>query len=180
MKQIIKDRISKVLNLIKHFLHEGLEPKKLALAIILGISFGLLPILGTNTILLIGIAFMFRLNQALIQVFNYAVYPLQIICYIPFLKIGSWLSGNPHLSLTFHQIREAFKESWLQAISNMWHIHLWGIVVWVILIAPVSLFLYYMLLKMLVDYQNGKKNYLVRKISSLNQRVSSGKLPQKG
>ena len=177
MKQAIKTRISKALNLIKKFLHEGLDPKKLALAIILGSSFGMLPFLGTNTILLIGVALIFRLNQAITQVFNYAVYPIQIICYIPFLKIGGWISGNPHLSLTFQQIRAAYRESWWQAVVNMWYIHLWGVLVWIVLITPIAVFFYFVLVKMFTDYRNGKKNYLIRKISSFNQRISIGKIP---
>ena len=69
-------------------LRQGITPQKIALTLALGGVLGIFPILGATT-LLCGIAGVWlRLNQPIIQLVNYLVYPLQIALLIPFYRAG--------------------------------------------------------------------------------------------
>jgi len=117
------------------FLITGISPERLAFCIALGIAFGLVPALGTTTVLCMLAAFLFRLNLAAIQLVNLAVYPLQIALLIPFLKAGAWLFGNKPVELSVEQIREMLKADFWGTITGLWITTLQAIAVWV-LIAP--------------------------------------------
>lgn len=82
-------------------LASGLSPRELALTLALGAALGILPLPWGATLLCAGAAFLFRLNQGAIQVVNYLVYPLQLMLFIPYYRLGGFLfPGSPGPSLT--------------------------------------------------------------------------------
>ena len=168
----LKNYFKKTLLLLKGYLVDGFSPEKFSLAIVLGACFGTIPFIGLNTLILTLVALALRLNIAIIQVFNYAVYPIQIVLYIPFLKLGSHISGNPNLTLSFQDIRAIFKEDFWQAILNLGEVHAWGILVWAVIITPIAFLLYFIFSRMLVDYKNGKKNLVIRTISNWTKKTN--------
>jgi len=91
----------KISDPILALLKQGLSPKSIASSLAFGAVIGLFPILGTTTAICIFVAAAFRLNQIAIQIANYAVYPLQIILLIPFIRLGEYIfqiktvTGNP-------------------------------------------------------------------------------------
>jgi uncharacterized protein (DUF2062 family) len=85
---------NKVYQPLLGILKDGASPQKLAHAVAWGSIMGMFPIFGSTTIICIGLAFLFRLNHAAIQIANYAVYPLQFILLIPFIQIGLFLTGQ--------------------------------------------------------------------------------------
>ena len=90
MGKLIQKRLLKPL---KQLLSEGLTPKKMSEALAAGFVLGMTPMLGISTVLAVGIAVVFKLNQVAIQVANWAAYPAQIIMFIPFIRIGEWVFG---------------------------------------------------------------------------------------
>ena len=118
------------------FLITGIAPERLALCIGLGIALGLVPALGTATLLCMLAAFLFRLNLAAIQLVNVAVYPLQIALLVPFMHAGAWLFGNEPLQLSFEQIQEMLETNTWGTLTGLWVNTLQAVAVW-ILIAPV-------------------------------------------
>ena len=92
------------------FLKMGITPEKLALCIALGFTFGMIPALGTTTILCALTAFILRLNLAAILVVNYFVYPIQLALLLPFIRAGEWLFGSGHLDLSAELIQRMMKE----------------------------------------------------------------------
>ncbi|MFP5305375.1 MAG: DUF2062 domain-containing protein, partial [Gammaproteobacteria bacterium] len=59
-------------------LRQGITPEKIALTLALGAVLGIFPILGSTTLLCAVAGVWLRLNQPVIQIVNYFMYPLQI------------------------------------------------------------------------------------------------------
>ncbi|EPG65946.1 DUF2062 domain-containing protein [Leptospira wolffii] len=75
-------------------LKTGTSPKKIALSLALGAAFGVFPLIGTTMALCALLGFLLRLNPVSIQIANYAVYPFQVLLLVPFLQLGSNITGK--------------------------------------------------------------------------------------
>jgi uncharacterized protein (DUF2062 family) len=124
------------------FLTAGITPEQLAFCIALGIVLGIVPALGTATLLCTGAAFLFRLNFAAIQLVNFVIYPVQLALLIPFVRAGEWLFGAQHLELSVEKIQEMLKVDVWATVFSLWATTLRAIAAW-LLIAPVVLGLAY-------------------------------------
>lgn len=72
---------------------QGISPEKIALTIVVGAALGVFPVLGASTLLCALVGMWLRLNQPILQLVNYAVYPLQIALIFVFLRIGERICG---------------------------------------------------------------------------------------
>ncbi|MCG8698942.1 MAG: DUF2062 domain-containing protein [Bacteroidales bacterium] len=171
MKFIYKPLI-KVKTLAFNLLSDGLSTKKLALGIVLGLAIGTFPVLGVHTIILIGLCVLFRLNQPVVHAVNYASYPLFLLLYIPFLKLGSLFAGNGHIALNLTQIKAAFEVSWSNALAELWHFHVWGVVAWSLTIIPICIALYFILIHSFAKVQFAKEPQ-VQPETVLNKNIST-------
>lgn len=133
---------NKLFDKITEFLKQGVSPKKLALTIVLGFTLGIIPFIGINTILLSIIAIAFRLNLAIIQLVNYSVYPIQIILYLPFMKVGQIIFKGPEFSISSNELFLLLQTEWLATVADIFHINLLGIVMWFLISLPVGIGLY--------------------------------------
>lgn len=70
-------------------LRMGATPQRLAWSLAIGIVVGLNPVLGTTTALCLAIAIAFRLNVVAAQLANHAMFPLEIVLVIPFIRLAS-------------------------------------------------------------------------------------------
>jgi uncharacterized protein (DUF2062 family) len=113
-------------------LKQGISPEKIALTIALGISLGLIPMLGTTTTLCTLAALALRLNLPAIMVVNAAVYPLQIAFLIPFLRAGAWLFRVQSPQLTIGQIFQMIRASVWHTILALFTATMHALVVWLI------------------------------------------------
>lgn len=82
-------------NAMQGLLRGGLSPSDLALAVTVGVVIGCLPIFGVSTLLCVGVAVGMRLNLIAIQAANWFAMPLQVLLFLPFLRLGRWLLGHP-------------------------------------------------------------------------------------
>lgn len=78
---------------------QGSSTRQLALAVSIGVTFGLFPIMGTSIPLCFLAALAVRAPQPLTHAVNYAVYPLQIPLIFAFVRLGEWMVGAPPVSL---------------------------------------------------------------------------------
>jgi uncharacterized protein (TIGR03546 family) len=73
---------SKLKDYVIRFNKRGLSPHQIALAVALGNFIGFMPIIGTHTVIAIGLAFIFRLNLLIVilgtQISNPVSYPFQL------------------------------------------------------------------------------------------------------
>lgn len=143
MKKFLKQKIC---DPMLSLLMQGITPEKLALSVALGFIIGIIPFMGVSTAICALMAIMFDLNVVSIQIINYVAYPLQIVLYIPFIKAGEMMLGSSASSLTISAIRDLFNEGFLSAVNVLWYANLQGILVWLIITAPVTIMLYYLLL----------------------------------
>lgn len=117
-------------------LRQGITPQQIAFTLAAGTVIGIFPVLGTTTALcgLFGLAL--RLNQPIIQLVNYLVYPVQIALLFPFYRAGEWLFGlTPVPLLSITELAQRFGADPLQFFSDYGLVALCGAAVW-LLMAP--------------------------------------------
>ena len=127
-------------------LAQGISPEKIALTIALGIVLGTFPILGSTMFLCALAAIVFRLNQPIIQLVNYFVYPVQIALLIPFYRAGETLFGNPHIPLSIPLLFHRLSADVWQFLKDFSMIAVQGIVVWLIIAPFAAALIFYMTL----------------------------------
>ena len=125
---------------------QGVTVQKMALTIALGMALGLFPILGSTTVLCAIIALWFRLNQPVIQVVNYLMYPLQIILIVVFVRIGEWIMRAPPVSFSIPEMLRKFHESPVKFMHEFGMTGLHAIIAW-LLIAPLLVTVLYWALR---------------------------------
>jgi uncharacterized protein (DUF2062 family) len=70
-------------------LRMGATPERLAWSLAVGVVVGVNPLLGSTTLLALGLAAAFRLNLAASQLGNHAMYPVELAMFPVFVKLGS-------------------------------------------------------------------------------------------
>jgi len=146
VRALLKRRI--VLPLAE-LLRQGLTPESLALSLALGAAFGVFPVLGSTMLLCTFAALLLRLNPAAIQIANYAVYPLQLLLLMPFMRLGAALFGGEKLTLTTTALLDTIRNDVWLAISSYWDATLHAIGAWVVAV-PLPAFAVYLVLRTLL------------------------------
>ena len=137
-------------------LKQGITPQKIALTLALGGVIGIFPILGATTLLCAVVGIWLRLNQPIIQLVNYLVYPAQLILLIPFYRAGERLFGaEPVPIVNVAGLIARFGESPWQFILDYGLVGLYGITVWALVAAPLVA-LGYFLLKPTLETLSGR------------------------
>jgi uncharacterized protein (DUF2062 family) len=119
--------VQPVTGLLRH----GAEPKKLAWSLALGMVVGVNPLLGSTTLLALGLASVFRLNLVASQVGNHAMYPLEIALFPVFVKLGSLVFSTAKLPLHGKALWEAVKAHPWDTTRVLWTWEWHALVVWV-------------------------------------------------
>lgn len=132
----------KVSDRLLNFLQQGISPEKMALALAIGITVGILPLLGATTLLCTLLAFRFKLNMAFLQLVNYIVYPIQLVLYIPFLRIGAGLFSSEKFNYSLEEITNMLATDAMGTIGKFFIVNLCGLLLWLIL-APILFLLSY-------------------------------------
>lgn len=127
-------------------LTQGATPHGLALTSAFALSLGVVPLLGTTTLLCFLAGVVFKLNQPLIQVLNYLFYPLQILCIPIFLYIGESILNLPHITINPLEMVQQFGADWKQFLSDYTLAGLHALLAWA-LIAPICGSVLYFILK---------------------------------
>ena len=141
------------------FLKQGITPEKLSLTVTFGFTLGTIPIFAATTIFCLLSAFIFRLNKPAILLINLIVYPLQIILYIPFIKLGELIFNYSFIPFSFNEIIIMFKNDWIFTIQKIWFQNLLGIFAWLIISIPFAFLLYYSTLPIFKHFiQKEEKN----------------------
>ena len=132
-------------------LKQGITPHKIALTLALGGVLGLFPILGACTVLCAIAGVWLRLNQALIQLVNYLVYPLQIALLIPFYRAGERLFGAEPVPIAdVPELVARFDADAWRFLIDYGLVGLYGITVWCLIAPPLIALSYWLLKPMLV------------------------------
>jgi uncharacterized protein (DUF2062 family) len=128
-------------------LRQGITPEKIALTLALGGVLGVFPILGACTVLCAVAGVALRLNQPIIQLVNYFMYPVQLLLLIPFYRAGEWLFGSkPVPIVNIPDLMARFGADPWQFVIDYGRVGLYGITVWALL-APAAVATAYFVLK---------------------------------
>lgn len=131
-------------------LRQGITPEKIALTIALGVMLGIFPILGMTTLLCTLAGIRLRLNQPVIQLVNFLVYPLQLALLIPFYRAGEMLFRQPPVPiLSVTDLVARFNAGPGQFLIDYGLVGAYGVVVWT-LVAPLATAGMYLLLRPLL------------------------------
>jgi uncharacterized protein (DUF2062 family) len=116
-------------------LRQGMSAERVSWTIALGIVLAVFPVVGTTTLLCVLVAWALGLNQALMQAFNWLLYPLQLVLILVFIRLGERLHGAPPLRLSLTELVAEFEADPMRFFSDFgmaaWH----GVSAW-LLIAP--------------------------------------------
>lgn len=125
-------------------LKQGITPEKIALTLALGAVIGIFPILGSTTLLCAIVGLWLRLNQPVIQLVNYFVYPVQVALLLPFYRSGETLFGQPHVPIfSVAELMQRFQASPTQFVVDYGMVGVYGIAVWTLAAPLLIAALYY-------------------------------------
>lgn len=111
-------------------LRMGADPDKLAWSLALGVVVGVNPLLGSTTLLVLGLAAAFRLNIVASQVGNHAMYPFEILMFPVFIKLGDVVFGTKKLPLAGHALWYAAKHHPWETTQLLWSWEWHALIVW--------------------------------------------------
>ena len=116
--------------------------KELSLSITVALLLGVIPIIGTTTILVGFAALRLKLNLALMVVISYPASPLQFLLFVPFLRFGEWLFGVENSGMTFEGMKASFQTNFIGAISDLWVANVCAFIGWIIISVPTGTILH--------------------------------------
>lgn len=124
--------LNKLWDAIRRLLRAGATPEKLALACAIGVVLGTFPVLGITTVLCFAIAAVFRINIIVLQLVNYAVYPVQLLLILPFIKAGTYLFNVNPLPYSLDQLVTVFQTDFWKTLQEVGVALGLGVAVWAI------------------------------------------------
>jgi uncharacterized protein (DUF2062 family) len=136
----------RVLGLIIAQLTQGVTPQKIALTIALGFNLGIFPIMGSTTVLCAIVGVCLKLNQPVIQLVNWLVYPLQLATILIFVRIGEWIMRAPPVPFSIPELLRKFEASPRKFLQEFGMTGVHGIVAWAIIAPFVAALIYFILL----------------------------------
>ena len=124
-------------------LKQGTTPHKLAITCALGMVIGIFPIIGTSTMICLGLSIALRLNIPVMQLANYLVTAIQVICILPFIKFGAYLFGLEIFSYSRDQLVEMFQNDFWKLLKDSGALIGGGVGAWLIISIPLFFALYF-------------------------------------
>jgi uncharacterized protein (DUF2062 family) len=121
-----------MVNPVMGLLKMGADPDKLAWSLALGVVVGVNPLLGSTTLVVLGLAAAFRLNIVASQVGNHAMYPVEILMFPVFVKVGSLVFNTPKLPLAGKALWHAVKHHPWDTTRLLWSWEWHALVVWAV------------------------------------------------
>jgi uncharacterized protein (DUF2062 family) len=120
----------RVVGPVLQLLRYGGTPERLAWSIAVGVVVGVNPLLGSTTALALVVASGFRLNVVASQFGNHLVYPLELLLFPVFIRLGSLLFRTKGLPLELRAIRGAVKAHPWDTTKLLWSWEWHALVVW--------------------------------------------------
>lgn len=135
---------------------QGLTPWEMSLSIILGSFLGVIPLIGVATPVVTALCLYFRLNLPLAMFMTYALSPLHVLLFLPFVYGGETILGVEHMPITFEAVKAAFQDDIITAISDLSLQLGYGLVGWLVIGIPVTIVLFFIIYFTLKYFQKRK------------------------
>jgi len=117
----------------------------MALSIVIGSLIGILPLFGIAAFLIGILVVVLRLNLAITAFMAYAVTPLYLLLFVPFIRIGELIFGTEPTWLNFADIKASFQADYLVALQQLSFQLFCGVIGWFLVAVPVGILLYFAL-----------------------------------
>ena len=124
----------RILRPLLRLLRGGVTPRRLAWSLALGMVIGINPSVGLTTLLVLMLAWAFGLNQVASHIGSYAVAPLHLLLFLPFIQMGVYLFHLRRLPLSRQQI-EHLSHHPVRLFHAIWQWEWHALVVWGIMAA---------------------------------------------
>jgi len=118
--------VEPVLQLLRY----GATPERLAWSLAVGVVIGVNPLLGSTTLLALALTPLFGLNVVASQLGNHLVYPLELLLFPVFIRMGSLLFHTAGLPLERGAILSAVKLHPWTTTRLLWSWEWHALVVW--------------------------------------------------
>lgn len=125
-------------------LRQGTSPHKMALTITLGFLLGIIPAFGFVTPICTAIALWLRLNVPLALATLYAVLPLQLALFVPFLHLGNQVFNLPPIPFSPEELLHMIQTDGLATLGLIGLTNLAAVAVWLIFSIPTGYTLYFL------------------------------------
>jgi uncharacterized protein (DUF2062 family) len=116
---------------------QGLSPAGLAWGLAVGLGLGTFPVLGTTTLLCVGVGLAFRMNHPALQTANYLAYPLQLALLVPEVRLGEWVLRAPRMPLSLGSLVASVRAEPLRALAGLGPLLGHACLGWLIIAPPV-------------------------------------------
>lgn len=132
----------RVLRPILRLLRRGVSPKRLAWSLAVAVVVGINPFIGLTTVVMLLVAWLFRLNHVATQIGIHLVAPLQWVLFLPFINAGIVLFRAHKLTMSRAEIAHLSHRHPLQLVRLLWQWEWHALVVWaalaVLLLPPIA------------------------------------------
>jgi len=135
--------LKKVKQVIRRELTNGLNLRDGSIAIASSFTLGIFPIIGFSTPLNTLTAFLFRLNQPIVQALNWVLGPLKWLLIIPFLRFGEWLFAAEPFLLGLTEFSKIFFADWIATTKEFAWTFVHVICGWLVLAPIIYLAVYF-------------------------------------
>ena len=115
-------------------LKQGATPEGLSSSVAVGAAVGILPFLGTTTVLCLLAGRLLRLNHVAIQAANVVLSPVQVALVVPFVRIGEAVTGAEPLPLDPATIVTEFGATPLGFLAKFGWAGVHGLIGWMLVI----------------------------------------------
>lgn len=150
---INKIRQSRAGRLIEIQLRQGTSVHKLSLAIVLGVLLGIIPVFGFITAVCAAIAAWLRLNVALSLAVLYLVMPLQLILFVPFIRLGELMFSLEKLPLVPEVVAEQVQADPWTFTLNIWESIAGALGAWLLVSLVLGVVLYQLSVMLIRRYR---------------------------
>ncbi|MBU6154469.1 MAG: DUF2062 domain-containing protein [Bdellovibrionales bacterium] len=130
---LISSYFARIIRPVLDQLKGGADPERLSLAATLGALIGIIPILGISTGIAVVVGAALRLNHVVLQAVNYLVYPLQLMLFPVFLKLGGVIFGGDSMEFDLTLLRQELSDSLPAFLSKYGMIGAKAVGVWAVL-----------------------------------------------
>jgi uncharacterized protein (DUF2062 family) len=122
----------RVVDPLIELLRRGSTPRKLAWSIAVGFAIGVNPLLGSTTILSLLAAGLFRLNLVASQLATHLSYPLEIVLFFVFIRMGNQLFHTGHMPLHREALLSGVRHHPIDTTRLLWTWEWHALVVWAV------------------------------------------------
>lgn len=120
----------------------GTTGRELVVTILAGVFLAVFPVYGITAIFCAWVAYRYHLNQLIIQVVNFLALPLQLLLFVPFVRLGEWIFRSegmePH---SLAQLKETLAAHPLNVFRYFVDVFGVAIVGWALTVLPLLLLL---------------------------------------